>query len=83
VASLLGGIRTLQIVVLSLAAEDVDGISGILSTYADQGFDLADATIMYLAERERIEAVFTTDRRHFSVYRTRRGKPLSLIPTTT
>jgi predicted nucleic acid-binding protein len=65
---------------LQLDAADVDRISAILTQYADQDLDLADATLMHLAEREGMETVFTVDYRHFAIYRTSQGKRLSLVP---
>ena len=48
--------------ILSLTASDLPGINRILQKYSDQGFDLADAALMYLAERNGIDHVFTLDR---------------------
>ncbi|HEY3394270.1 MAG TPA: hypothetical protein VGK58_16270 [Lacipirellulaceae bacterium] len=80
VEKLLTRIRTGKIRLLQLDASDVDGISGILTRYADQDFDVADVSLMHLAEREQMESVFTIDHRHFSVFRTFKGHPLTLIP---
>src|SRR5688572_4084715 len=41
---------------------------------------LADATLVYLAERERIDTVFTADRRDFSIYRIGRNRAFRLLP---
>jgi hypothetical protein len=48
--------------------------------YADQTPQLADASLMYLAERLNIDSVFTLDRRDFSIYRTSAGKALQIVP---
>jgi predicted nucleic acid-binding protein len=82
VQRLLARVRTSWIHLLPLDADDVASITDILTRYADQNFDFADATLMYLAERESIETVFTTDHRHFSVYRTPSAKSLVIRPTT-
>ncbi len=82
VSKLLDRIRSLRLRLLQLSADDIDGIDGVIKQYADQAFDLADATLMYLAERDGLESVFTVDRRHFSVYRTRQGRSLTLYPAT-
>jgi predicted nucleic acid-binding protein len=66
--------------ILPLGADDLSGIETVLSVYQDQSFDLADATLMHLANREGIDAVFTLDRRHFSIYRSARGSSLQLLP---
>lgn len=48
--------------------------------FHDREPQLADASLVYLAEREGIEAVFTLDSRDFSVYRTSEGKALRIVP---
>jgi len=55
-------------------------IVAFLDRYASARPDLADAALMYLAEREGIDTVFTLDRRDFSIYRTTDGRALSIIP---
>jgi predicted nucleic acid-binding protein len=80
IAKLLERVRIKKLGLLDLTAADVDGISRVLTDYADQQFDLADASLMYLSQREGIERVFTTDRRHFAVFRGEKGKPLTLFP---
>lgn len=42
--------------------------------------DLADATLVHLAEREGIETIFTLDQRDFSVYRYGKNRRLKIIP---
>jgi uncharacterized protein len=80
VKKLLAWIRTLEIQLVSLTAADADGISDILTRFTDQKFDFADATLMYLAERDGMTKVFTIDHRHFSVFRTTRRQPLMIVP---
>lgn len=77
---LLSRVRDSRLRILQLTADDVDGMSGILTKYGDQGLDFADSTLMHLAEREGIESVFTVDQRHFSVFRTAQGNRLILVP---
>lgn len=48
--------------------------------YRTLGAQLADAALVYLAEREGIDTVFTLDRRDFSVYRLTSGEALRIIP---
>ena len=80
VEKLLGRVRVGKIVLLQLTSTDVEGIIAILTRYADQSFDLADATLMYLSDREGIVSVFTIDHRHFSVYRNSGGQSLGIFP---
>jgi len=56
------------------------GIAAILTRYRDLGVQLADASLVHLANREGIETVFTLDRRDFAVLRLARGKKFRLIP---
>ena len=41
---------------------------------------LADAALLYLAEREKIDTIFTLDRRDFSVYRSSRKRAFRVVP---
>ena len=58
----------------------VPWIIAFLERYATAEAQLADAALMYLAEREGIDTVFTLDRRDFSIYRTTDGRALTIIP---
>ena len=55
-------------------------IIAFMERYASIGAQIADAALMYIAEREGIDAVFTLDRRDFSVYRTTHGQALDIFP---
>lgn len=63
-----------------LYEESLPWISKFLRKYADLGAQLADASLMYVAEKEKIDTVFTLDRRDFSVYRTRNNRALKIVP---
>jgi predicted nucleic acid-binding protein len=52
-----------------------------LRRYAKIHPDLADATLVYLAEREGIYTVFTLDQRDFAVYRYSRNRRLKIVPS--
>jgi uncharacterized protein len=54
--------------------------SGFVKRFSDREPQLADASLVYLAELEKIETVFTLDERDFSIYRTSSGKALKLQP---
>jgi predicted nucleic acid-binding protein len=58
----------------------VPWIIAFLERYASAEAQLADAALMYLAEREGIDTVFTLDRRDFSIYRTTNGRALAILP---
>lgn len=75
-------LRTRALSILPVGIVDIDAIEAILTKYADQQLQLADATLMYLADRERIGQVLTLDRKDFTVFRPASGKLLDLLPPT-
>jgi predicted nucleic acid-binding protein len=82
-----GGIRALGemldsglVQIADLDQKAVPWIIAFLERYATAEAQLADAALMYLAEREGIDTVFTLDRRDFSIYRTTDGRALTIIP---
>ena len=81
VQKLLAWIRTTELLIQPLAVDDADGIARILDKYRDQRFDFADATLMYLAERDQMQTVFTIDQRHFALFRTKSHAQLELVPS--
>jgi predicted nucleic acid-binding protein len=80
VQKLLGKLVSGDLVILPISPDDVPAIVEIIVRYWDQDIDLADACLVHLADRENTTTVFTVDRRHFSVYRTRSGKAFTLLP---
>ena len=66
--------------ILPLSGDEAPAISGWMKRYEDIRPQLADAALVYLAERERIDTIFTLDRRDFSVYRSRQNRPFRLVP---
>jgi predicted nucleic acid-binding protein len=48
----------------------------LMHQYADHPMDLADASLVVMAETESLHKVFTIDRRDFSAYRIKRGHRL-------
>lgn len=65
---------------LPLAAAEGKTIAALMQKYEDIRPQFADAALVYLAHRERIDTIFTLARRNFSIYRNRRGRPFHLIP---
>ena len=51
-----------------------------MQTYQDIRPQLADAALVYLAGRERIDTIFTLDRRDFAVYRSTRNRAFRIVP---
>jgi hypothetical protein len=65
---------------LPLSGKEAKGIAKLMNTYEDIRPQLADAALVYLADREVIDTIFTLDRRDFSVYRSARKRPFRIVP---
>ncbi len=57
-----------------------EALARIMRRYQKLGAQLADAALLYLADREQLETIFTLDRRDFSVYRLPGNRRLFLLP---
>jgi uncharacterized protein len=55
-------------------------IQALMSRYWDRPMDFADATIVYLAERESISAVLTIDKNDFATYRIAGKRRFHILP---
>ena len=67
------------LVVADMAAGDVKALASVMSTYADREVDLADASLVLLAERTGTSDIITTDRTDFSVYRLSRNRAFNIV----
>jgi hypothetical protein len=72
-------VQTDRLVIADLSAPAVERSSRLMDKYADLPMDLADATLVALAEEEGHRTVFTLDS-DFSVYRIRGRLPFRIIP---
>jgi hypothetical protein len=79
VQQLLGSIDAGFLELLPLAGAEAMAIAAVMKKYQSIRPQLADAALVYLAGRERIETVFTLDRRDFAIYRTGR-RALRIVP---
>jgi predicted nucleic acid-binding protein len=59
--------------------DDPAALLELLERYADHPMDLADATLVLLAERSGATEVLTIDRPEFESYRTRDGRALANV----
>ena len=66
-------VRSGGIAVLPLDAQSLTRCFQLMIQYADIPMDLADASIVTVAEHSRTDRVFTLDYKHFTTYRIRRG----------
>lgn len=69
-----------EVMLLSLDRGDVPRIGELMAKYADRPMDLADAALVRVAERERLDTVFTVDRTDFAVYRIDGHRAFKILP---
>jgi predicted nucleic acid-binding protein len=74
--SISAGFLELLVVQSAEAAE----IGKLIEKYKNIRPQLADAALVYLAERDGFEVIFTLDRRDFSVYQAGRKRAFRIIP---
>lgn len=69
-----------EIPVEPVTGPDIARAVAILKRYADANIGFVDASIVAVAERLRITAIYTTDRRHFSLIRPAHCPSFLLLP---
>jgi uncharacterized protein len=67
---------------LPLAGAESEAIATLMKRYEDIHPQLADVVLVYLANREKIDTIFTLDQRDFSIYRSGRRSTFHIIPET-
>ena len=67
-------------ILLPLTTPMLRRTQSLMDRYADLPMDFADATLVVLAETLETDAVLTTDRRDFSVYRIAEKRPFRILP---
>jgi len=82
VQQLLGSMEAGFIELLPLAGTEAKAIGAVMKKYESTRLQLADVALVYLAARERIETIFTLDRRDFSLYRMGRRRAFRIVPAT-
>lgn len=66
---------------LDLGQDELTAIDELYKRYRDLSPQLADLSLVHLAQREQIDTVFTIDRRDFMVYRYKGKTGFKLLPT--
>jgi uncharacterized protein len=66
--------------ILPLTEEDGPPMAEILRRYRSLKPQLADAALVHLAHRERIDTILTLDQRDFRVYRGAGNRAFKLLP---
>jgi predicted nucleic acid-binding protein len=75
-----GFVRSGALTVLPLSDLEVADLEALMRRYRDRPMDLADATLVHLAERESVSTVFTIDHDDFETYRIGGRKRFRILP---
>jgi uncharacterized protein len=67
---------------LPLAGAEAEAIAVLMKRCEDIHPQLADIVLVYLANREKIDTIFTLDQRDFSIYRSGRRTTFRIVPET-
>jgi uncharacterized protein len=65
--------------VLDLGEDGGKAALGLLEKYRDRPMDIADASLVVIAERTGIDEILTVDRSDFDVYRLSRGRRFAQV----
>jgi len=60
---------------------DMERVAAVLDQYRDQNIDFADAAIVAIAERLKVQRILTLDRRHFNLLRPRHCTAFEILPS--
>jgi uncharacterized protein len=63
------GLEARDIEIMDFEFEDLVRANQIMAKYPDVPLGIADASVLALAERYRIQKILTLDRRHFSLFK--------------
>ena len=77
--ALLAMIDDRELLIAPLTSEDAPRLTALMSKYRDTPMDLADASLVRVAERDGIETIVTLDR-DFRVYRAAGIGTLKILP---
>lgn len=66
--------------IYDIPVPDYGRLKELMGKYSDKPMDLADATLVLIAEVKKIRKIFTLDKSDFSIYRPRHCKRLEIIP---
>ncbi len=73
--------ETGAVIVEHILEDDMPSIRLLLEAYRDLRLQLADASLLQIADRLRIERIYTFDHRDFLVARTPKGHSLQIVGT--
>jgi uncharacterized protein len=73
-------VRSASVTVLAIDDADLPSLDALMRRYADRPMDFADATLVRLAERERLSTIFTIDHGDFETYRIEGRRRFRIVP---
>jgi uncharacterized protein len=73
-------VRSASVTVLAIDDADLPSLDALMRRYADRPMDFADATLVRLAERERLSTIFTIDHDDFETYRIEGRRRFRIVP---
>ena len=73
-------VRRRALSLLPLEEDDLPRMRELMKQYRDLPMDLADASLVRVAERERVRRIFSLDQRDFRVYRAAHIGHFELLP---
>jgi predicted nucleic acid-binding protein len=76
-------LRSGAVTVLGIDDGDLPELEALMKRYADRPMDFADATLVHLARRERLNVVFTIDHDDFETYRIDGRRRFRIVPGRT
>jgi predicted nucleic acid-binding protein len=80
VQQLLRSIHSGFLELLPLTSLEARSIAEVMKKYESIQPQLADAALVYLADRDGIDTIFTLDRPDFAVNRSARNRPFRILP---
>ena len=74
-------VRSGALRLLAIEDSELPEVNALMSRYSNRSMDFADATLVYLARRERLATVFTVDHAGFTTYRIEGRKRFRIYPS--
>lgn len=75
-----GFVRSGAVVLGAIENAELPSLHALMFRYADLPMDFADATLVYLANRESLNTILTVDQAHFVTYRLEGNKSFHVLP---
>lgn len=75
-------VRSGAIILAPIENSELAQIHALMTRYADRPMDFADATLVHLAKREALSAIFTVDHADFETYRIEGRRRFRVVPAS-